>query len=135
MNRTASGSEDLSSFLDDTFDTLDTVLSEQQAELRQREVGMVTYVGHGIARVTGLPNVKSEEIIRFPGNLFGLVFNIDPDKMASYVEALSAVDEYQDIVKLEASTGAIYLYSSQYLNGDLAKSLMEWEEVGQYENP
>jgi len=78
MSKTASGSEELSSFLDDTFDTLDSVLSGQHAELRQREVGMVTYVGHGIAHVSGLPNIKSEEIIRFPGNLFGLVFNIDP---------------------------------------------------------
>jgi F-type H+-transporting ATPase subunit alpha len=93
MSTTASGREELSSFLDETFETLDTVLSEQHAELRQREVGVVEYVGHGIARVTGLPNIRAEEIVRFPGNLFGLVFNIDPEEIG--VILLGASEEIQ----------------------------------------
>ena len=31
------------------------------------EFGVVTYIGQGIARVRGLPNVKSEELVRFEG--------------------------------------------------------------------
>jgi hypothetical protein len=34
-----------------------------------------------------------------------------------------------------ASNGAIYLYSSQYLDAKWAQATVEWEEVGKYENP
>jgi len=93
MSKTASDRDELSSFLDETFDTLDTVLSGQHAELRQREVGTVDYVGHGIVHVTGLPNIKSEEIVRFPGNVLGLVFNIDPEEIG--VILLGASEDVQ----------------------------------------
>ncbi len=79
MDNVATDREELKSFLDDTFKTMDAVLSDQQLELKQREVGVVHYVGHGIVRVSGLPNIKAEELVMFPKNLQGLVFNIDPD--------------------------------------------------------
>ncbi len=44
-----------------------------------REYGVVTYIGRGVARVRGLPNVKSEELVRFTGGVFGMTFNLDPD--------------------------------------------------------
>jgi F-type H+/Na+-transporting ATPase subunit alpha len=71
----------LRSFLEGTFKTMDAVLSEQHAELRQSEIGVVKYVGYGIVRVGGLPNIKAEELVMFPKNLRGLVFNIDPDEI------------------------------------------------------
>jgi F-type H+/Na+-transporting ATPase subunit alpha len=43
------------------------------------EYGVVTYVGAGVARVRGLPNVQSEELVRFEGDLLGMTFNLDPD--------------------------------------------------------
>jgi F-type H+/Na+-transporting ATPase subunit alpha len=73
--------EQIMTFFEETFKTLDTALSDQHAELRQREVGVVKYVGYGIVRVGGLPNIKSEELVLFPQNLQGLVFNIDPDEI------------------------------------------------------
>ncbi|MCK7503476.1 MAG: hypothetical protein MZV70_04775 [Desulfobacterales bacterium] len=39
------------------------------------------YVGYGIVRVSGLPNIRAEELVLFPKNLQGLVFNIDPDEI------------------------------------------------------
>ena len=42
------------------------------------EYGVVTYIGQGIARVRGLPNVKSEELVRFQGGLLGMTLNLDP---------------------------------------------------------
>ncbi|MCE5263068.1 MAG: alternate F1F0 ATPase, F1 subunit alpha [Deltaproteobacteria bacterium] len=87
------------SFFDDTFRTLDAALSDQHAELRQREVGVVKYVGYGIVRVGGLPNIKAEELVLFPKNLQGLVFNIDPDEIGVILlgpgEGLQAGTEVQ----------------------------------------
>lgn len=81
MNLMMQENENLLSFLDETFDTLDAVLSQQRPELQQREVGIINFIGHGIVRVGGLPNVKSEEVVRFPGDVFGLVFNIDEQEI------------------------------------------------------
>jgi len=38
----------------------------------------VTYIGQGIARVHGLPNVRSEELVLFDGGLLGMTLNLDP---------------------------------------------------------
>jgi F-type H+-transporting ATPase subunit alpha len=78
MNRTATEKDELKALLDGTFQTLDNVLARQEAELRDREVGVVSYVGYGIVRVDGLPSIRADELVLFPGNLQGLVFNIDP---------------------------------------------------------
>ncbi len=44
---------------------------------RVREVGVVASVSPGVARVRGLPHVKSEELVRFPGGRLGMAFNLD----------------------------------------------------------
>jgi F-type H+/Na+-transporting ATPase subunit alpha len=81
MNSTATEKDELKTFLDGTFRTLDDVLARQEAELRDREVGIVSYVGYGIVRVDGLPSIRAEELVLFPKNLQGLVFNIDPEEI------------------------------------------------------
>ena len=67
--------------LDDAFGALDRALEEHQAELKAREVGILASIGYGIAHVTGLPGVKSEELLRFPGDLMGMAFNVDEDSV------------------------------------------------------
>ena len=73
--------QELKTFLDDTFDTMEKVLEEQNPELRQYEIGTVQFVGRDIARVSGLPHIRAEELVRFSGNYMGLVFNIDPKEI------------------------------------------------------
>jgi F-type H+-transporting ATPase subunit alpha len=53
-----------------------------QPQLRFEEIGTVSYVGNGIARIKGLSHVKSEELIRFPGEKFAIAFNLDPEEVA-----------------------------------------------------
>jgi F-type H+-transporting ATPase subunit alpha len=73
--------KELKTFLDNTFDTMEKVLDEQNPELRQYEIGTVNFVGRDIARVGGLPHIRAEELVRFAGNYMGLVFNIDPEEI------------------------------------------------------
>jgi F-type H+/Na+-transporting ATPase subunit alpha len=70
-------SQELKTFLDDTFDTMERVLDDQSPDLRQIEVGTVQFVGRDITRVSGLPHIRAEELVQFAGNAMGLVFNID----------------------------------------------------------
>ncbi|MBE0603798.1 MAG: F0F1 ATP synthase subunit alpha, partial [Deltaproteobacteria bacterium] len=46
-----------------------------------REAGTVTSVSTGIARVSGLPGVGSDELLKFPGDVFGIAFNVDEDEI------------------------------------------------------
>ena len=71
----------LTGLLDQTFDIVDQVSRTRRTELQIEEYGEVTYVGHGIARIKGLPGVRSEEIVRFPNDLLGMAFNLDPDEV------------------------------------------------------
>ena len=46
-----------------------------------RETGIITTVSTGIATVIGLPGVGFEELIQFPGDLFGIAFNVDEEEI------------------------------------------------------
>ena len=66
--------------LDDTITVLKQVVGAHRPGLRTQEVGRVRSVGNGIVLVAGLPGVRSEELIRFPGGLLGVTFNVDPSE-------------------------------------------------------
>jgi hypothetical protein len=63
------------------------------------------------------------------------LFNIDPNDLEAQITQLGERPEYNDIKLIHASTGARYLYSVLYMSEDHARSLVEWEEVGRYDNP
>lgn len=71
----------LTAALDDTFDLFSRVLEGHTAKLEVQQIGMIKQIGHGIARVDGLPGAKSEELVRFPGDVLGVVFNLDRDEI------------------------------------------------------
>lgn len=71
----------LSAVLDETVDALHRASRDRSGELRMEEYGEVTYVGHGIVRVKGLPGVKAEELVRFPNDLLGMALNLDPEEV------------------------------------------------------
>jgi len=71
----------LSAVLDDTLEVIEQVSRSRHCELQLEEYGEVDYVGHGVARVKGLPGVRSEEVVRFPNDLLGMAFNLDPEEV------------------------------------------------------
>jgi F-type H+-transporting ATPase subunit alpha len=66
--------------LDETITVLKQVVGAHRPGLRTQEVGRVSAVGNGIVLMAGLPGVRSEELIRFPGGLLGVTFNVDPSE-------------------------------------------------------
>ncbi len=71
----------LHTVLERTFGLLGRAVEEHRAELAPEEVGHVVFVGHGTAHVSGLPGVRSHELVRFPGDRLGLAFNLDPEEV------------------------------------------------------
>lgn len=71
----------LFSAVDHAFAKMDQAREEFTPSLTLRETGTITTVSTGIATVTGLPGVGFEELIKFPGELYGIAFNIDEDEV------------------------------------------------------
>jgi F-type H+/Na+-transporting ATPase subunit alpha len=84
----------LRELLDETFARLDEAVSEARPRPRRRQIGHLAYVGGGIARVSGLPEVTYEELIGFPGGLLGVAVNLEPEQVGVILlgdsEALNA---------------------------------------------
>jgi F-type H+-transporting ATPase subunit alpha len=46
-------------------------------QLKPREIGVVASVSTGVAQVSGLPGIGSEEVLEFQDGLLGIAFNVD----------------------------------------------------------
>jgi F-type H+-transporting ATPase subunit alpha len=73
--------EGLQSVFDRTLAGISHVRETFTPRLAPHEVGTVASVSAGIARVCGLPSVGFEELVRFPGGVFGIAFNVDEDEV------------------------------------------------------
>ena len=58
-------------------------LSGHKSEAELEEVGTVLQVGDGIARLYGLSNVQSSELIEFESGLQGIVLNLEEDNVGA----------------------------------------------------
>ncbi len=74
MNTT---SDSLRTVVDQAFGHLTQRREAFVGALKVREIGVVTSVSTGIAMVSGLYGVGSDELLRFPGNVYGIAFNVD----------------------------------------------------------
>ncbi|MCP4782813.1 MAG: alternate F1F0 ATPase, F1 subunit alpha [Fuerstiella sp.] len=61
--------------------TIQKVLNAHRVALRPTEVGTVTSVARGVARVAGLPHVQSDELLQLPGGSSALAFNLDKESV------------------------------------------------------
>lgn len=58
----------------------DVALDATHARLQWQETGTVLEVGQGVARISGLPSLQSEELVQFADGLLGVTFNLEPDQ-------------------------------------------------------
>ncbi len=64
-----------------------------------KETGTVLSVGDGIARVYGVENCQSMELLEFPGNIFGLALNLEEDNVGCAILGDVRYIKEGDIVK------------------------------------
>jgi len=74
-------SGDLAGVFGGAFGSIGQALGAFTPQLTSREVGTITQVSTGIAMVSGLPNVGFDELIKFPGGVFGIAFNVDEEEV------------------------------------------------------
>jgi F-type H+-transporting ATPase subunit alpha len=73
--------ENLQAVFDRTFAGIDRARDAFVPKLFPREVGRIISVSTGIAHVTGVPGVGFDELLQFPGDVFGIAFNVDKDEV------------------------------------------------------
>ncbi len=69
----------MSDFTSDITRSLLAQIEDFKPDYEAVEVGEVLEVGDGIARVSGLPNVRANELIRFSNGVPGMAFNLEQD--------------------------------------------------------
>jgi F-type H+/Na+-transporting ATPase subunit alpha len=73
------GDKSLDKSLNFLIDTLKDQSSHLDVAMQYHDVGTVQQVGNGVARISGLPHVGTNELVRFPSGLEGMVLNLDHD--------------------------------------------------------
>ncbi len=68
---------------DQAFSAIDEARGNFNPRLKEREIGIVESLSTGIARVSGLPGAGFEEVLKFPGDLYGIAFNLDEDEIGA----------------------------------------------------
>lgn len=70
-------------------DEISAILKEQiaryEAEVEVEDVGTVIQVGDGIARVYGLEKAMASELLEFPGEVYGMVLNLEEDNIGCVI--------------------------------------------------
>ncbi|MBQ8413460.1 MAG: F0F1 ATP synthase subunit alpha [Lachnospiraceae bacterium] len=82
---------------------ISSVIKEQiknyKLQLETQDVGTVIQVADGIARIHGLENAMQGELLEFPGEVFGMVLNLEEDNVGAVLLGDSKNINEGDIVK------------------------------------
>jgi len=84
-------------------DEISSVIKKQiqaySAKLDVSEAGSVIQVGDGIARVYGLDNAMSGELLEFASGVYGIAFNLDEDSIGVVLLGADTLVKEGEIVK------------------------------------
>ncbi len=87
---------------------ISSVIKEQikryKSELQVTDVGTVLQVADGIARIHGLENAMAGELLEFPGDVYGMVLNLEQDNVGAVLMGADNNIKEGDLVK---ATGRI----------------------------
>ncbi len=82
---------------------ISSVIKEQIKNYKQKletsDVGTVIQVADGIARIHGLENAMQGELLEFPGEVYGMVLNLEEDNVGAVLLGDSSSINEGDIVK------------------------------------
>jgi F-type H+-transporting ATPase subunit alpha len=63
------------------------------------EIGTVTYIGDGVAKVYGLENCMAAELLEFPNGVFGMALNLEDESVGAVLFGEDKLVKEGDIVK------------------------------------
>ena len=84
---------------EEALEILRKQIKDFEPEAKMEEVGVVYYVGDGVARAYGLENVMAMEVVEFQGGQQGLAFNLEEDNVGIIILGSETGIEEGHIVK------------------------------------
>ena len=84
---------------DEIASLLKKQLQEYEVDLDISEVGEVIMVGDGVARVSGLENVMSSELVELPNGVFGMALNLEEENVGLVLFGDSRLIKEGDLAK------------------------------------
>ncbi|PRW64626.1 F0F1 ATP synthase subunit alpha [Actinopolyspora mortivallis] len=79
---------------DEIRSAIEKYVSSYSPEVSREEVGVVTDTGDGIAHVEGLPSVMTEELLEFPGGVYGVAMNLEAQSIGAVI--LGQADQIEE---------------------------------------
>jgi F-type H+-transporting ATPase subunit alpha len=117
-------------------------LAGYEAEIDLQEVGRVIEVGDGIARIYGLEKAMSGELLRFPGDVVGMVLNLEQEQVGAVLLGDDKLIREGDVVKRtnriaqvpvgEALTGRVVNALGQPVDGKGPIDTREFRPIERY---
>ena len=104
--------------LDDVFESAFAGISQAREaftpQLQPREVGTIISVATGTVKVSGLPSVGSEEVLKFPGGSYGIAFDVDEAEIGVvllddywHLQAGDEVERSEHVVDVPVGDGLV----------------------------
>ena len=84
---------------DEIVSLLKEQLQNYNADIDVSEVGEITYVGDGVARVSGLENVMSSELVELPNDVYGMALNLEDDNVGIVLFGETSLVKEGDLAK------------------------------------
>ncbi len=84
---------------DEIRDLLRAQIDKYQIEIDVAEAGEVIEIGDGVARVSGLENVVSSELVELQNGVFGMAMNLEEDNVGMVLFGDSRLVEEGDLAK------------------------------------
>jgi F-type H+-transporting ATPase subunit alpha len=84
---------------DEISDIIKSQLAGYEAEVNLEEIGRVIEVGDGIARVYGLDKAMAGELLTFPGDVVGMVLNLEEGNVGAVLLGEDRLIKEGDVVK------------------------------------
>jgi F-type H+-transporting ATPase subunit alpha len=89
--------------MDIKADEISKIIQQQiegyETEMDIREVGVVTSVGDGIARIHGLDRVMANELLEFPQSVFGIALNLEEESVGAVLLGETHLVKEGDLVR------------------------------------
>lgn len=71
----------LNNSVEHAFEELSRIRDDYVHKIVPREFGVIMSVSTGTVKISGLPGVGSEELLKFSGDLYGIAFNLDEEEI------------------------------------------------------
>lgn len=104
----------LTGLFDSVFSRIAQARESVRPALTPRETGTITSIITGIAKVSGLPGVGFDELLKFSGDIYGIAFNVDEDEVGvillgdySSLQAGDEVERLDRVVDVPVGDGLI----------------------------